>query len=56
MTVYVIKLNAAEYVQFRGGWDWGRTDRRYEAAVFTTRKEAAIWQKMTGGKIYKRYE
>ena len=54
MYVYVVKLNSVEYLEFRGGYDWGRTTDRSSAGEFDTKEEAIAWAKMSGGKVLRR--
>lgn len=38
-STYVIKLDQGDYLEERGGFDWGRTDQS-SATVYGSRKEA----------------
>lgn len=40
--MYIIKLNQGDYLEARGGSDWGRTDR-HSATEFDTVAEARAW-------------
>lgn len=50
---YVVKFYDGDYLQLRGGSDWGRTEYRSGATVWASRKDAHLWARRTGGTVYR---
>lgn len=48
---YKIKLNQGDYLQLRGGFDWGRSER-YQATTFDNKEEARQVIKQFGLKSF----
>jgi hypothetical protein len=44
---YVVKLDQGDYLQLRGGFDWGRSEK-HRCTLFDTFEEAEKWAKHVG--------
>lgn len=44
-TFWVVALKPGDYLQLRGGWDWGRVSHVANATKFESRDEAEMWAK-----------
>jgi hypothetical protein len=48
--VYYVRLDQGDYLEVRGGHDWGRANKLF-ATKFKSRREARAWAKMVGGTV-----
>lgn len=48
MHTWIIRLDQGDYLERRGGWDWGRVGVDLAATQFATRDEAEVFAGLAG--------